>query len=243
MIDDQAIGKVVHQAWKRWRVEAGYPDHAFQPCYMRHYDEETLSKFPQPVCAHHLGPDGCHVQQCSQPKDRHHEDMIDWSDLRPEKRVKYQRMGMAVYEARQGADVDAWREAVDREWKARKAAEARVTDLEADLAQATAGWDAATSANRELVAEVASYRQYWRAREEKPRVAEARVRALEAENGALRGAGERALAHVNELRDAWQRGAISEHDGQGGTRSNRNVDVAVALRCALAAAPARGVEQ
>ncbi len=41
-------------------------------------------------------------------------------------------------------------------------------------------------------------------------------------------------AHVQELRGAWQRGAISEHDGQGGTRSNRNVDVEVQLRGLLA---------
>lgn len=34
-----------------------------------------------------------------------------------------------------------------------------------------------------------------------------------------------ALAHVSELRDAWQRGAIREIDNLGGTRSNRNVDV------------------
>lgn len=40
---------------------------------------------------------------------------------------------------------------------------------------------------------------------------------------------EQALAHVEELEDAWMRGNISEHDGLGGTRSNRNHDVRVAL--------------
>ena len=46
-----------------------------------------------------------------------------------------------------------------------------------------------------------------------------------------------ALAHVEELRDAWSRGAISEHDSfTGGTRSNRNVDVEVRIRAALAKA-------
>lgn len=43
-----------------------------------------------------------------------------------------------------------------------------------------------------------------------------------------------AHAHVQELRDARERGAISEHDGLGGTRSNRNVDVEVQLRALLA---------
>ena len=43
-----------------------------------------------------------------------------------------------------------------------------------------------------------------------------------------------AHAHVQELRDAWERGAIREYDGLGGTRSNRNVDVEVALRFLLA---------
>lgn len=42
-----------------------------------------------------------------------------------------------------------------------------------------------------------------------------------------------ALAHVEELREAWRTGAIDERDGRGGLRSNRNVDVEVALRKAL----------
>lgn len=36
---------------------------------------------------------------------------------------------------------------------------------------------------------------------------------------------EEAIAHLTELAEAWQRGCISEHDGLGGTRSNRNADV------------------
>ena len=42
-----------------------------------------------------------------------------------------------------------------------------------------------------------------------------------------------ALIHVQELREAWRTGAISEHDGKGGLRSNRNVDVEVKLTKAL----------
>lgn len=42
-----------------------------------------------------------------------------------------------------------------------------------------------------------------------------------------------ALTHVTELRKAWRTGAIDERDGYGGLRSNRNVDVEVALRKAL----------
>ena len=39
--------------------------------------------------------------------------------------------------------------------------------------------------------------------------------------------------HLEELRNAWQRGYISEHDTHGGTRSNRNMDVLVEVRAAL----------
>lgn len=41
-------------------------------------------------------------------------------------------------------------------------------------------------------------------------------------------------AHLDELIEAWQRGCISEHDGLGGVRSNRNLAVAINLRAALA---------
>lgn len=43
-----------------------------------------------------------------------------------------------------------------------------------------------------------------------------------------------AQEHCEELRDAWERGALDEHDGQGGTRANRNVSVLLASRDALA---------
>ena len=42
-----------------------------------------------------------------------------------------------------------------------------------------------------------------------------------------------AYEHVTELSLAWQSGALSEHDGKGGWRSNRNADVYQALRAAL----------
>lgn len=42
-----------------------------------------------------------------------------------------------------------------------------------------------------------------------------------------------ASAHVRELRDAWERGAINEIDGKGGERSNRNADVDVRLRAVI----------
>jgi len=45
-----------------------------------------------------------------------------------------------------------------------------------------------------------------------------------------------ALEHVIELEDAWQRGSLHDYDGQGGTRSNRNIDVRNALQTALAKA-------
>ena len=49
----------------------------------------------------------------------------------------------------------------------------------------------------------------------------------------LREAIQLAIDHTDELEDAWQRGAIVESDGMGGTRSNRNVEVNRALRKAL----------
>jgi len=55
-----------------------------------------------------------------------------------------------------------------------------------------------------------------------------------AEIARLRGAILQALEHVCELRSAWKRGCLSETDGKGGTRSNRNVEVEVKLRAALA---------
>jgi hypothetical protein len=42
-------------------------------------------------------------------------------------------------------------------------------------------------------------------------------------------------AHLEELEDAWRRGCISEHDRQGGTRSNRNVEVLILVRKLLGA--------
>ena len=48
-------------------------------------------------------------------------------------------------------------------------------------------------------------------------------------------AAKSASEHVSELRDAWSRGCISEHDGKGGLRSNRNADVDLALHRAIAA--------
>lgn len=53
-------------------------------------------------------------------------------------------------------------------------------------------------------------------------------------NHAILLAAKAALEHVRELREAWRTGALHECDGGGGTRSNRNVEVEVALRNALA---------
>ncbi len=50
---------------------------------------------------------------------------------------------------------------------------------------------------------------------------------------ALVEACEKVALHLQELRDAWQRGIIDERDGKGGTRSNRNVECEVALRTAI----------
>jgi hypothetical protein len=49
----------------------------------------------------------------------------------------------------------------------------------------------------------------------------------------LREAAQAALNHILELEEAWRRGAIHEHDGRGGERSNRNVAVRVLLEKAL----------
>jgi hypothetical protein len=58
------------------------------------------------------------------------------------------------------------------------------------------------------------------------------IRALLVQDG-LRVAALEALEHLEELREAWRRGVIDERDGQGGTRSNRNVEISVKLRDAL----------
>lgn len=51
---------------------------------------------------------------------------------------------------------------------------------------------------------------------------------------ALLDSADEALAHILELEAAWRRGAISEHDGKGGTRSNRNFALRFKLESALA---------
>lgn len=50
----------------------------------------------------------------------------------------------------------------------------------------------------------------------------------------LVAAAEKALAHVRELREAWQRGTLVEkQSSESGWLSNLNVEVEVALRDAL----------
>lgn len=44
-----------------------------------------------------------------------------------------------------------------------------------------------------------------------------------------------ARLHVGELEEAWRSGALREHDGKGGTRSNRNVEMRVVIDETLAA--------
>ena len=43
-----------------------------------------------------------------------------------------------------------------------------------------------------------------------------------------------AETHLDELADAWQRGALHGYDGQDGIRSNRNMDILIAIRKAAA---------
>lgn len=43
----------------------------------------------------------------------------------------------------------------------------------------------------------------------------------------------KALDHVLELEEAWRSGAVSDCDGQGGTRSNRNSELRAGLAKAL----------
>ena len=50
---------------------------------------------------------------------------------------------------------------------------------------------------------------------------------------ALLAACEKSLDHIQELEDAWSRGAIHESDYKGGTRSNRNTNARVILRAAI----------
>ena len=63
--------------------------------------------------------------------------------------------------------------------------------------------------------------------------ARAKVERLEARVAELEAALSATYAHLLELREAWQRGVIREHDGTGGFRSNRNVEVIGKVRAAL----------
>ncbi len=51
--------------------------------------------------------------------------------------------------------------------------------------------------------------------------------------GALRRCAEEVAAHLDELRDAWERGAIESRDGKNGSRSNRNLAMLYRLRIAI----------
>lgn len=69
------------------------------------------------------------------------------------------------------------------------------------------------------------------------------IKRLRAENARYREAQDRLLLAsrnawewLDELRTAWMEGVFSEHDGKGGYRSNKNVDIEVALREAIDAA-------
>lgn len=53
---------------------------------------------------------------------------------------------------------------------------------------------------------------------------------------ALLEACKAAYSHIEELREAWQRGAIHEADFLGGLRSNRNAEACTRLSRAIAAA-------
>lgn len=68
----------------------------------------------------------------------------------------------------------------------------------------------------------------------------AQVGAAERKVDEYRQALQVALDHVLELEEAWARGALDEHDGRGGERSNRNAQVRVALRDALRVEQPRG---
>lgn len=56
---------------------------------------------------------------------------------------------------------------------------------------------------------------------------------LREQRDALLVAAHSAESHIAELREAWERGCISEHDGKGGTRSNRNADVLAEIDAAI----------
>jgi hypothetical protein len=96
----EQVGRAAHEAWRRWRIEGGYPDHAFRP-YGGIYSGICSICAPREPRA--LKTPG---------KSDHHEDMIDWDDLRPEKKTKYIVQGMAGWEARQG-EVDMWSKATE----------------------------------------------------------------------------------------------------------------------------------
>jgi hypothetical protein len=53
---------------------------------------------------------------------------------------------------------------------------------------------------------------------------------------------ERVRTHLEELAEAWRRGALTEHDGGGGTRSNRNWELVVELVGLQAPAAAKEVK-
>ncbi len=59
---------------------------------------------------------------------------------------------------------------------------------------------------------------------------------LKEQRDSLLAACEAAIEHVTELREAWRTGALGDHDGGGGIRSNRNAEVEQKLRAAIESA-------
>jgi hypothetical protein len=57
-----------------------------------------------------------------------------------------------------------------------------------------------------------------------------KIERLEADNKALQDTLGDVLAHLEELAEAWRRGALLDHDGKGGTRSNRNYELMLHLK-------------
>jgi chromosome segregation ATPase len=113
----------------------------------------------------------------------------------------------------------------------------RITELEADRDEAAQRMWAAIHDAVNLVAErdeAQARADGLQAALDRTEMAAQQRDAAQARADALQAALEPIEAHLAELADAWERGALSEHDGKGGLRSNRNHDLWFSLRKLLA---------
>jgi len=67
-----AVGKAMHEGWKRQKIRNGFADHAWRLFTISATGRELRT---------------CYMDSCYLPVERHHADMIPWEELPPEQQA------------------------------------------------------------------------------------------------------------------------------------------------------------